>query len=342
MISFGKGSKIIESGAVAARKVISELTSLPTYEPPYSRNKVNIASNDSIAFNSIEITGNNRYSRAYILGKLKVKIGEYIHYDDFNTGINNLVATNNFDNLFYDLQKSGDSPTYDLSITVKESEIRTLLKFGLHYDDLYKSAALVNLTKKRLLFNNDILSLDMILGDNVRYDFSYLIDKGFYWSIGLKSRFNQFTKNVNPEILPDSDQVIPDDVNFIEIDYQDQTNQFYLQTLFRKDFAFSLGAEHKRLRIQSETISFSEEQREVTFENTDYFSAFGNLKLDTYNSKYFPKRGVYFNGDFHIYLLSSDFNSDFSQFSIAKADIGYAFCITDQFSVNLTSQGVSG
>lgn len=339
VISFSEGKNIIESGAVAARKVIPDLIELPTYIPPFSREKVNIRPNDTIALHSIEIEGNNRYSRAYILGKMKIKIDEYISYEDFNTGINNLIATNNFDNLVYDLQKDDAPSKYNLTMSVIESEITTLLKFGLHYDDLYKSAALVNLTKKRFLFDNDIMSLDLILGDNVRYDFNYLIDKGFYWSIGLKSRFNQFSKNVNPDLVPDANLIIPDDVNFIEVDFQDQTNQFYLQTLFRKDFAFSIGAEHKRLRIQSETVSQNEDLGEITFEKTDYFSTFGTLKLDTYNSRYFPKRGVYFNGDFHLYLLASDFNSEFSQFSIAKADIGYAFSLSNKFSINLTSHG---
>ena len=115
----------------------------------------------------------------------------------------------------------------------------------------------------------------------------------------------------------------------------DQTNQFYLQTLFRKDFALSLGAEHKRLKIKSETITTRRPNSEFIFENTDYFSVFGNLKLDTYDNKYFPKRGVYFNSDVHIYLFASHFNDDFNEFSIANANLGYAFSISNKLAINL-------
>ena len=50
-------------------------------------------------------------------------------------------------------------------------------------------------------------------------------------------------------------QIMATGLNKMDIEYQDQTNQFYLQTLFKKDFAFSIGAEHKRLEIKSETIA---------------------------------------------------------------------------------------
>src|SRR5690606_35467976 len=75
------------------------------------------------------------------------------------------------------------------------------------------------------------------------------------------------------------------------------------------------------------------------FENTDYLSVFGTLKLDTYDNKYYPKKGFYFNGDFHLYLHASKFNKEFNQFSIAKADIGYAFKLSDKFSANIFTQG---
>ena len=75
------------------------------------------------------------------------------------------------------------------------------------------------------------------------------------------------------------------------------------------------------------------------FEKTDYISLFGNLKFDTYDNKYFPKKGVYFNGDLNIYLYASSFVEDFEDFSIAKADIGYAFSTSDKLAFNLQTSG---
>ena len=213
------------------------------------------------------------------------------------------------------------------------------LRLGLHYDDLYKSAILANLTKKRLLFNNDIASLDLILGDNSRYNFDYFIDKGFYLSIGVKSRFNQFHKSINPLLALDEDSPLLSGLNRIDIQLQDFTNQLYIQTLFRKDFALRAGGEYKRLNVSSETLFEEDQDDEIIFEKTGYFSVFGNLKFDNYDHPIFPKSGFFFNGDFHLYLSASDFNSDFKEFSIAKADIGYAFSFNDKVALKTETSG---
>lgn len=338
VISFSEGKSIIDAGENAALKEFHDLSLLPKNKG-VKRPLLGKVAQDSITINNLKFNGNNRYTRAYLIGKLKIKPNSTVSYLDFNRGVNNIVATNNFDAFQYEFQKSKDGEGYDMLATLTESEITTFLKLALHYDDLYKSAALVNLTKKRFLIDNDVASLDIILGDNVRYNFEYFIDKGFYWSIGLKSRFNQFQKNISAQIYVDQNPEVIMGLNQLEVEIQDQTNQFYLQTLFRKDFAFSLGAEHKRLKIKSETINTIQNEREIIFENTDYISVFGTLKLDTYSNKYFPKDGFYVNGDFHWYLHASNFNEDFTQFSIAKADLGYAFKPLNQLSVNILAQG---
>ena len=338
VVSFSEGEKIIKRGVTAANIKIQALKDLSKYDNDKPKFQVNLHTQDSIRINSVTLSGNKKYTRAYVLGKLRLKLNENIAFRDFHKGVNNLVATNNFDSFQYEFSKSQYSDGYDLTATIKETNITTFLKLGLHYDGLYKSAALVNVTKKRFLFDNDIASLDLVFGDNVRYNFEYLIDKGFYWSVGIRSRFNQFHKNVNAQLFFDDDEIMMTGLNKVDIDFQDQTNQFYLQTLIKKDFAFSIGAEHKRLEIKSETITDNQNNNFI-FENTDYFSVFGSLKLDTYDNKYFPKRGVYFNGDLHMYLLASDFNDDFDDFSIAKADIGYAFSITDKLAFNLKASG---
>ncbi|WP_298893143.1 patatin-like phospholipase family protein [uncultured Psychroserpens sp.] len=339
VVSFSEGEKIIENGKLAALTQLDQLSQLPKKSDEDTTRGLKIVLKDSIAINDIYLKGNKKYTRSYILGKLKLKANEKVSYSNFDRGVNNLVATNNFDAFQYDFKKSRSKEGYDLHATLEESKVTTFLKLGIHYDDLYKSAALANLTKKQLLFDNDIASLDIILGDNVRYNFEYLIDKGFYWSIGLRSRYNQFEKNINAELLLDNAQITATGINKLDVELRDQTNQFYLQTLFRKDFALSIGAEHKRLNIKSETITIDTETDEFEFENTDYFSIFGALILDTYDNRYYPSSGVYFNGDFHTYLFASDFNKGFDEFSIVKADIGYAFSISDKLSINLQTSG---
>ena len=339
VVSFSEGRAIIASGETEARKQEDALSQLPKNSMLRQLEETYLLEQDSLTISDVFVKGNDRYTRSYVLGKLKLKSDKKISFADFNRGVNNLIATNNFDTFKYDLKKSDTKSGYELMAEVEESDITTFLKLGLHYDDVHKSAALLNFTKKRLLLDNDILTLDLIVGDNPRYNFEYFIDKGFYWSIGLRSRFHQFEKGINAELILNEQEQTETGVNQLNAQLRDQTNQLYFQTAFRKDFALSIGGEHKRLQIKSETLFNTEEDEALIFENTDYLSLFGNLKLDTYSNKYYPKTGFFFNGDIHVYLYASHFNDDFDEFSIAKADAGYAFSLSDKLSVNLKSSG---
>ncbi len=340
VVSFSQGEAIIKNGAAAARHHISALNRIVAKQRT-KRHYFKIRQvPDSLKINKIFIEGNNNYTRSYILGKLKIKSNEKISYKHFTSGVNNIVATHSFDNFTYKLSPNNTQEGFDLHIKVIESNTTAFIKLGLHYDDLYKSAALINLTKKRALFNNDVASFDFILGDNIRYNFDYFIDKGFYWSVGFKSRYNTFSKSISASLILDEDEIITTGLNKINVELSDITNQFFLQTLFRKDFALTLGVEHKRLKITSETfIDNNTNEEETTFEKSDFFGLFGKLKFDTYNNTHFPKEGFLFDGDFHLFLSSSDFNNDFSQFSFAKAKIGYALSLSDKLALNIGSQG---
>ena len=57
------------------------------------------------------INSSNKYSRSYLLGKLKFKNNANISYTDFKEGINNLIATNNFETFRYYLEKNTYSKT---------------------------------------------------------------------------------------------------------------------------------------------------------------------------------------------------------------------------------------
>ena len=334
VISFDKGSELIKSGEEAGRaslKPLQEIAAKQQQKP----NRARISIQDSININYVHLRGNDKYTRSYVRGKLRFKTPSRISFKKFTEGISNLAATGNFTGIRYKTWKNEDG-TEDIILNLREAPSTTFLRLAAHYDDVYKTAGLINVTKKNILFNNDVASLDFIIGDNIRYNFEYYIDKGYYWSIGVKSRFNKFEKDVNYDLI--SDDTTNPGLNRIDIEVSDFTNQLYIQTVLREEFVFGIGAEHKRLKVTSETISPSGQDKTI-FEKSDFLSTFGFLKLDTYNNKYFPSDGLFFSGDFHWYLYSSDFTNDFDLFSLAKAKIGYATPIVGDLSVNIISEG---
>lgn len=316
LVSFEKAKEIILRGEEAAFSVYEQIDKLADKTNPYQKPKLKTES-DSLNIVSIRCNKLLNYSKTYVEGKLKFKSGAKIRYKDLETAIDNIEATHNFGTITYTLEpnESGDN----LILNLSENSVKTYLKFGTHYDGLYKSAVLANITNKKTFFRNDVASFDLIIGDNIRYNLDYYVDNGYNLSYGFKSQLNQFNKNITKKIssLPFESMI---DVNSININFTDLTNQFYFQSIFAQKFLIGLGLEHKYLNIKSETLAAIS----PVLDKSNYGSVFAYMKYDSFDNQYFPTRGWYFISDIHNYLLSSNYTEKFNPFSIAKADAGFA------------------
>src|SRR5690606_24607333 len=140
--------------------------------------------------------------------------------------------------------KQGAEEEEYMVLNLQENTDNRLLRFGLHFHNLYKSGALVNITEKKLLFKNDGACLECIFGDNIRYNFNDLIDNGLRWSFGMQSRLNKFKYNVKPydkDFL--TDQIFLSDL--FNADWTDLTHRLFLQNYHNDKFLIGLGLEHK-------------------------------------------------------------------------------------------------
>lgn len=326
VVAFDKGKEIIGKGKEKALGMINQLLPLANFDSPKN---ARTSLQDSIFIKDIITNKLDNFTRAYIIGKLKFKKNTKISINQFQKGILNLNATQNFSAISYSFDKMQDGER--LLLQLKENQNTTFLKFGLHYDDLFKSGILLNYTKKRLITKNDVASLDLILGDNIRYNFDYYIDNGFYWSFGFNSKLTTFNRNITNNI---ADDVLFEAVtNAINVDFLDFSNQAYLQTIFAQKFSLGGGVEHKILVLESETL----QNTNPVFENSIYFSLFGFVKYDSFDKKYFPKTGWNFNSEIRSYVYSSDYKNNFERFSIAKADFAFAQPINKNISLKMQS-----
>jgi NTE family protein len=318
VLSFENGKKIIQNGEYATRNFLSEL--LKFENKAYQKPKLKLVK-DSIFIGNIAFTELKNYTRAYVLGKLRFKPNSKVSFEDFQNGIQNLSNTQNFSSLKYQFNEK------DIFISLRENKINTYLKFALHYDELYKSAALINISQKKIISKNDMVSLDLILGDNFRYDFNYLIDNGYNFSFGINSSLNNFNKNVNTAFGIQS--YLSNAFDKINLDYSSVNTKVFLQTIFLRKFNIGGGLEFQNLFLKSENLS----KANKVIENSNYFSLVGFLNYDTFDDKYFPKKGWYLKSNFNYYFSSSDYNNQFSKFSISKTDLGIAVAPIKNFSV---------
>ncbi len=329
VISFEDGEAIIKKGVEAAQKVKDKLAALGTN---YKTVRENRAKTDSLYIRGIGVNGLKNYTRSYVLGKLRFRPGEKITYEELSSGMNNLNATQNFSSINYKLEKRNDQES--LILNVRENPVRTYLKLALHYDDLFKSAALLNITKKNLMFKNDVASADIILGDNIRYNIDYYIDNGFHWSFGVKSSFDQF-KRISKNDFKGGKLKSQLRLDEIDIDYHQLTNQAYVQTIFFQKFLIGAGLKHEFMEINSKTT----ENIVPRIDRSNYVSAVGFMKFDSFTNKFFPKKGWYFMGDAQMYMYSSNYANDFKKFTLLKADMGIVQTFLKKVSVKLQTEG---
>ena len=332
VISFDEKDKILKEGIKNAQEYTNVFDSIAKLQPRKKKKKIiKFKKNQKFLIDRIIIKGNKNYTNNYILGKLQLKKGDSVSYRDISKKINKLTASKSFNRIDYHLTNSFKGKKIELK--VKEEKVQSYLKIGLHYDLLYKTAVLLNYNHKKLFTENDEISLDIAVGDKIRYDFQYFVDNGIIPSYGLKSRYNNFTSS----FLNDS--------NLISAKYVDYSNAIYLQTTIDDKFAFGLGVENKHIILSSENILANGEK--VFFDKSNYINTYSYLKLDTYDKKIFPTKGLYIDLEFKWFVWS-DRNSkkeeliensvDFRQFSQLKGRIAFATTFFDKLTFQYTSE----
>jgi len=331
VVSFEEGVDIIKKGEDAARKILDTLRALGSGVPIV---KPHIGIKDSLCIEQIEISGLKNYTRSYVIGKLSFKPGNKVSYNVFNNGITNLNATQNFTSISYSFDRNENDKGEVLRLRLKETPVNRFLKFGLHYDGLFKSAVVVNLTQKNFIKRNDVASLDVILGDNFRYNLDYYIDNGFYLSYGLHSHYYGFNRNISANYAGDAAATL--NLETLNVDFSDFTNQIYIQTIFAQRFLLGGGAEYKHLKIKSPTLD--NQSVNPVFDDSDYVSAYSYIKFDSYDNKHFPKQGYFFSAEAKAYLFSSDYSNDFNNFTTIRAEISTAKRLCRHLTLQLEAE----
>ncbi|WP_368662463.1 patatin-like phospholipase family protein [Zobellia laminariae] len=270
IIDFNLDDVIIKSGEDAARKNFDALKEVASMQSKRNEERERIVSTDTLSISHLVIRESENYSRGYVKGKLRFDVDKPTTFSRVHQGISNLMATGNFHTIHYKLQDNEDSDEQEMILDLDENKSKSFIRLGAHYDNLYKTAAILNYTRKSLITRDDVSSFDFIIGDNIRYKLRYYVDKGFYWSYGFNSSFNEFEKDVSFDLVRSNfDFQAAANLNSINLDITDFTNQVYVQTVLREEFSFRMGIEHKFLKVSTTTLGQSADtQASATVSNS--------------------------------------------------------------------------
>ncbi|RUA28496.1 MAG: hypothetical protein DSY76_04330 [Bacteroidetes bacterium] len=242
---FGQYKKIYELGYKSALQHLGALKKLKSNYKKENDKAIISKIKDSISIDKFIFKGKTSYSDEYLQGKLRIKTPDTISRTKFKQGIDNLMATQNFNSIYY---RYTDKNT--LSINVRENPDKAFIKLGAHYDKLSKIGVLLNYTVKNPLGKNDFFALDLVIGNNMRYELDYFIDNGFHWSYGFKSRLRPINTNIPFQAISGGNTIFSIDLHSFDF-----SNQFYMQTSFDRKYNIKVGAEHQYLNIYSFDLS---------------------------------------------------------------------------------------
>ncbi len=310
--SYDDKKKILDSGFVEGLKYTDILDELPKRQFDRLRQPVNPIFSNVYKIDSIDLNGSKIYGKNYVLGKMGLRLPSMQTYGSINRGVDKLVATNNYRFINYDIVTENNINYLKLYVT--EDDARHFLKFGLHYDEIFKTGLLLNYSAKRLLFKNSNLALDFVVGDKPRFYLNYFIDNGYIPGFGIYSSGMSFDLKGNNNITVDN--------------WEWLRNEAYIQSIWRDKFAVGAGLSHDYFEAEMNGTN----KRYNRFLNPYVF-----LKSDTQNDRDFPRRGFYLSAEGKVIdLLKSEVDKRVVQ---VKADIRVNIPLSKQFSYHLNLYG---
>ncbi len=327
---FDKKDSTVIKGYLEAQKYYNLFTKIASEQGCSAGKKKNFERTNSIIISEIIINGAEKYNSSFVLGKLNIRKNKNIGLNKITSGINRLYSSGIYTNISYKLLPK-ENESYALEINVKENKKNFFAKFGLHYDDTFKTGLLANLTHKRFLFNNSIISLDVVFGDNPRYYLNYFADNGIKPSIGYNSSFMKLPITISQK----------DDASIKQISYKTEwfLQQFYIQSTLKEKFALGVGLQHDF--IKSTTDAFPASNPSQTLDNSYYISSYGFIKIDTRNNANFPKKGVKFDAKakYSFSSNSDNFNKNILLFVDFQSYIKFLkyFSLQNSITLNTTT-----
>lgn len=272
--SYDAKKAILDSGYVEAQKYIEPLSLLPKRPNDNLRAPMNSIYSNVYKIDSLILQNDHIFRKNYVQGKMNLRVPSLQTYAGINKMVDRLYATNNYKLINYDIIQQNNKNYLKLDVT--EDEARFFLKFGLHYDEIFKTGLLLNATAKRLLFRNSTISLDLVVGDKPRYYFNYFIDNGYIPGFGVYASGMSLDLN-------DIDSNVFAKWNWFR-------NEVFIQSIWRDKYAIGGGISHDYFETKyAGAPTYSDA--------TNYISPYIFIKSDTQDDKSFPTRGIFISAE---------------------------------------------
>ncbi|WP_143764597.1 patatin-like phospholipase family protein [Owenweeksia hongkongensis] len=309
---------IIARGEKAAREQLAPLLALAKSDTsaPINRAQCTALPLDTFYVADIKIEGIKSSSEEFILGKLRVKEGHVCTIEKLDRGLDQLYGSKYFKHVNYSLTPVDTG--YRITLSVKEEEALTLFRLGLHYDDDFKTALLLNYTQRNILFKNSRFSAEIALSQNPRANIHYYVDRGLVPTLGFSFRTNRFTYRIYDE---NRDPVA-------QSNYFDFSTDLFLQSTIYDAFAIGAGIEFDGVVLSDD---LSKIQTDTGY--SSYLNYYGFIDFDSFNDANYPTHGSKFSAKAKIIGRQEKFNTFYEPSSVIDVEFRQAMSFGKRVSM---------
>ena len=323
MLSFDSESiaDIIQRGYVAAENVSGQISELKAKVSGAKLDLHNTKAVDIgehyVQINTIEFTGITDAESRFLSKKLEIQAGDYVSKAEIEQEMAMIYATGSFNMVTYRLY--GEKSPYRLIFDCEKGPVHRL-GLGIRAD----SEELVS-----LIFNIGFGALNL-RGPSIEFTGRVGQDRYLESHFGLNVP-GVPTLNAKAKIEGNISDILYSDNAVYRVGFWGHKEEVYFSDISWKKASINLGARNRYYQVNSWLSNDGTQMDDLTMKNFsgNYNSAFGDLRLDTFDDSYFPLRGINIGARYEfIFRKSSD--PEFSPVHIASLDIHKVFPISGE------------
>jgi NTE family protein len=276
--SFGNVDTVIQRGYKAAMPLKAQFKKLADSLDRIAPQKPiqNILNKKTFVFDRIDVKGNEINSDVQILGVLNLHPHERINKQELTDKIELLYGRSWFEKVQYRVVPKEDSLILVIDCVEKP---KTMLYGSVHYDNSLRAGLIIGLSAKNPLFEGSMVDINTFIGQYYRYRAAYtqFVDKNQLF--GLSVNFDGDFTQLPMMILRNQ----AGEVNMLHI-----VSGLSLNKRIGLNHMMTISAKYENLTLTPDYID-AEKLKRLGY---DYLTLNYRNELNTYDTKYFPKKGT--------------------------------------------------
>lgn len=281
---FKQADSIIYQGELAARAQFGKLKALAdsinTLGPqPQPRRLPPV---DELCFDYIEVEGNERFSKAEIIGRFGIEEEGTVSIEELERAVNRLFGTNYFQKVSYRLRQEGSLTVLTLEIVEKAS---TLLRGAINFDNYLGAGFLFNVSTRNIVLPASRLMFTGTIAENYRFNLNYL---------KYADETQRSSAVASISLTRDKIPVFQDGLQNEEFRLFELLLDLHLQRRLGRNTLFGLGVQREQLFFRH-TVSSA-----PLFKRLDYtnYNAYAFFEVNTLDRNILPRKGTRLSFEF--------------------------------------------